>query len=156
MTLRETIESKSIPVPESGCWLWLAATSPTGYGLTGLRAGPALAHRAAYEAYVGPIPAGRVVCHRCDTPSCVNPAHLFSGTQMDNIRDCASKGRMAGQQLTRCKYGHEFTPENTRAIRPGQRECWECKRRINREWKRRRKAALAAALTAALADAGKG
>src|SRR3546814_4096393 len=50
---------------------------------------------------------------------------LFAGTQGDNIRDAAAKGRMAGQQQTHCKHGHEFTPENTRHLRAGQRECWE-------------------------------
>ncbi len=51
------------------------------------------AHRVAYELATGPIPEGMVVCHRCDTPACINPDHLFVGTQQDNIADMHRKGR---------------------------------------------------------------
>lgn len=147
--IREAILRKSIPVPEAGCWLWLGSTSSRGYGYSGIKGAPSLAHRASYEAFSGPIPAGMCICHKCDTPACVNPDHLFAGTNLDNMRDMCAKGRSHGQMKTHCSHGHEFTPENTRRLRDGQRECWECKRRANRDWKRRRKERMTAALTGA-------
>lgn len=88
-----------------GCWLWTGATNRDGYGSfwngkrlagrNGKRGGPqmVLAHRWAYDHFPGSIPSGMNVLHRCDTPACVNPMHLFLGTQLDNVRDCAAKGR---------------------------------------------------------------
>jgi hypothetical protein len=54
---------------------------------------PVFAHRLSWVFHRGPIPPGMVICHRCDTPACINPDHLFVGTQSDNIRDCMRKGR---------------------------------------------------------------
>lgn len=80
------IEANSIPEPNSGCWLWLRCTS-AGYGWGRGQ----YAHRASYEAFKGPT-AG-MVRHTCDTPICVNPDHLVAGTQTDNMRDMARRGR---------------------------------------------------------------
>ncbi len=93
-TIKDRIFQNSIPVPEAGCWIWSGASIPSGYGTMTVSAGvTGYAHRASWEANNGPIPDGLFVCHRCDTPSCVNPDHMFLGTHEDNMRDMRSKGR---------------------------------------------------------------
>lgn len=79
-----------------GCWLWDAAKDASGYGHFGIAAAKCQkAHRWAYEMWIGPIPPAMQVCHACDTPSCVNPDHLFLGTAQDNMDDRGAKGRTA-------------------------------------------------------------
>ena len=91
-----------VSVQDDGCHIWTAYKNRAGYGefnLTGnSRVGGRsmwFAHRVAWEWANGPIPGGLYVCHSCDTPACVNPSHLFLGTQFDNLRDMTAKGRRA-------------------------------------------------------------
>ena len=81
------------------CWIWVGALSPrpnggTGYGVLWVDGQNRYAHRFAFELLVGRIPDGLCVCHKCDYPPCVRPAHLFLGTNADNIRDASKKGRL--------------------------------------------------------------
>lgn len=76
---------------ESDCWMWTGARM-RGEGSYG-RFRNRLAHRVAWELFKGPIPFGLYVLHRCDNPPCVNPEHLFLGTQQDNMDDAHQKGR---------------------------------------------------------------
>lgn len=79
---------------EKDCWLWLAYTI-NGYGRFRLRGKQCYAHRVAWVIANGEIPDEKLVCHKCDTPPCVNPTHLFVGTHVNNTQDALDKGRMA-------------------------------------------------------------
>ena len=75
------------------CWLWRASLSQDGYGQFKLHGTMRRSHRVAWELVYGVVPNGLFVLHSCDNPPCVNPGHLFLGTNTDNMRDCAAKGR---------------------------------------------------------------
>ena len=78
---------------DTGCWDWMKYKNVKGYGVVGVRKKSLLAHRFSYSMFVGEIPRGAFVCHTCDNPSCVNPAHLFIGNNQDNMDDMRAKGR---------------------------------------------------------------
>lgn len=80
---------------ETGCWNWTAGKHPKGYGH--IRSGGKIkaAHRVSYEIHCGTIEDGLHVCHRCDNPACINPDHLFLGSNVDNMADKIAKGRQS-------------------------------------------------------------
>lgn len=79
----------------NGCWLWTGAIGGRGYGVVreGKLPKATSAHSRSWKRHCGPIPSGAVLCHKCDVRNCVNPDHLFLGTQLDNVKDCIAKGR---------------------------------------------------------------
>jgi hypothetical protein len=110
------------------CWLWTGHIDGGGYGRFRPRASRSpFAHRWAYEEVVGPVPEGLELDHVCRVRHCVNPDHLEPVTHRENI--LRSDNFMAHRaRQTHCKWGHEFTPENTIARPGGLRGCRECKR----------------------------
>jgi len=116
MTVLERFEEKFIPVPESGCWIWLAHCNRDGYGKFCLRGHPEQAHRVSYEIYREQIPRGLQVLHHCDVRPCVNPDHLFLGTNADNTNDRIAKDRTAkGESNGRAKLTTKQAAEIRRA-----------------------------------------
>jgi hypothetical protein len=75
------------------CWVWTLGLFENGYGAFWVGDRQKRAHRYSWEVHVGPIPKGKRILHRCDNPCCVNPKHLFVGTDADNIADMVAKGR---------------------------------------------------------------
>ena len=120
------------------CWLWVGARAgrprqPYGkMGAGGHRGKTLRASRVSWELHNGPIPTTLQVLHKCDNGLCVNPAHLFLGTHVDNMKDAIQKGRLnrGGEQnrrKTSCVHGHPFTPENTLHTFPNGRRVRSCK-----------------------------
>jgi hypothetical protein len=87
----EEVKNKNVKV-YGACWVWQGARNGR-YGWVSFRGIRDRAHRIFYRAFRGPIPKDTYVCHKCDRPTCVNPNHLFLGTQKDNMRDMVLKGR---------------------------------------------------------------
>lgn len=123
-----------------GCWLWRGVTrlnrAKVAYGrfsmyLDGRRT-YYTAHRMSYELFVGPIPEGHEIHHKCDVPLCVNPAHLLAMTPEEH---------RALHRPDVCKYGHTLSGENLYVTSRGWHQCRECNRRWSREHARRRRAA---------------
>jgi hypothetical protein len=85
-------------------------------------------------------PAGRIACHHCDNPICVNPRHIYAGTHSDNSTDSVVRGRTSGQKKTHCKNGHELTEQNVWRY-GNMRVCKQCQyARARRSYHRRRMA----------------
>lgn len=119
-TLAERLAHIGWTVTTSGCWEFRGAKDGHGYGsmavgnYVGGKSIPDKAHWVAHLAWIGPIPKGEDVCHRCDNPPCINPAHLFAGARLVNVRDAIAKKRSAnGERMV----GHKLTDDEVLQIR---------------------------------------
>lgn len=124
-----------------GCWLWTATKNNKGYGQFSSRGRMMLAHRWAYELFVGAVPDGLELDHLCRERACVRPEHLEPVTRSENMR----RGEQGGPREV-CRNGHPYTPENTGAFRPrsgvSYQRCKTCRKLTQRRYRARRRAAL--------------
>jgi HNH endonuclease len=110
------------------CWLWKGRIDKNGYGTYG----PKVAHRVVWTLLVGKIPKGKQLNHKdkiCPNRHCVNPEHLYIGTQKQNMQDRLRAGNHPMKSKTHCKRGHEFTKDNIyKTSHLGGRACATCER----------------------------
>jgi hypothetical protein len=119
-----------MPTTGTDCWIWPHGKSAAGYGRTeGI-----YVHRLAYEQWVGPIPEGMAIHHRCHTRACFNPEHLEAVTSKEHA------WKHAKTEADTCPQGHPYTSENLKVRQNGKRECRICHRESQRERSRRRRA----------------
>ena len=145
-----------VDVSPEGCWLWQGAKDSHGYGAIYVRLNGKLVMQGVHRVVCGlsnrPLLRGEMACHTCDVRSCVNPAHLYIGNAVDNVRDMWARGR-AGNNFfiqknsakTHCLKGHPYDEANTAIVVKSGRKCREC-RTCARESARRTKAAYRARL----------
>lgn len=112
-----------------GCWLWSGPVNKQGYGFIGIEGNHNQGvHRVAYLLEVGPIGDGLCVCHKCDVPNCVNPQHLFLGTNADNVADRERKGRRLYRKLGAQNGRAKLSDDQVRAIYADARKQWDIAR----------------------------
>jgi hypothetical protein len=116
--VRAAIRERSI-VTDTGCWEWSGSKIIHGYGALRWNGKHWRVHRLAYTLFVGPIPDGAEVCHRCDNPPCCNPDHLFLGSHVANMLDASTKGRLSGNgdRIGEANGNSRLTVADVRAIR---------------------------------------
>lgn len=131
---------RKVVYAENGCWVWQGSCAINGYGQFTWESGKrqVVAHRAAYELFVGPIPHGLVLDHLCRNRACVNPKHLEPVTLFENSR--RANLNQSRPLATHCKRGHEYTTETTWVRKNGRRHCRICARETNRRAQARHRA----------------
>lgn len=121
LSLEDKFNNLWVPEPNSGCWIWIGTVVNDGYGFISHNGDPDRAHRCSWKLFKGEIPKGIYVCHKCDTPLCVNPDHLFLGTPLDNMLDKIRKGRGNAP-----KGGNHWMRNKPKSISKGI-DRWNCK-----------------------------
>lgn len=148
----QIFEAKYIPEPNSGCWLWTGATHYSGYGKMTINKKHVQASHVALALAGRAVPQGLFALHRCDNPPCVNPDHLFHGTQKDNIQDCRRKKRHSDPPRSgsigsawvrgarrRAICSNHLNGENRKFDKDGSVFCAECRKREAKErWEQKR------------------
>lgn len=146
--MSDRLRRMSTPSP-SGCWLWDGTLNNHGYGqmtVPGRRTRSA--HRVSYETFVGPIPDGLVIDHICRTRHCVNPKHLRTVTQRENVMASPVAIGALNAAKTHCPSGHPYNEANTYVYVKPNTVCRVC-RTCHRESKQRSRARRAAMAVAA-------
>lgn len=125
--LRSRIQARVVNA--DGCWVWQGAKKPSGYGNIYVEGRYLNTHRAAYMAFVGPIPDGLTIDHLCRNRSCVNPDHLEPVTHRENTMRGDSPGAIM-RRTGKCRRGHRWGPDT---VKPNG-QCRECQRLIQRRY----------------------
>ncbi len=151
LPVEQRLWSKIIRAGDDDCWLWTAHLNACGYGTIQVGGRSLLAHRVVYEITHGPFPLPMKVLHRCDNPSCCNPAHLWLGTQIDNIADMNAKGRngnigrrmsaeaIAKREITYSRNKSRFGRKCTEETKAKMRATWLRNDSHKKRWETRRK-----------------
>ena len=114
-----------VAVSVGGCWLWQGYANDLGYSQVFCRGKRWMTHRLAYALWKGPVADDMQVCHTCDKPSCINPDHLWLGTNLANQIDSLQKRRHANARKTHCPHGHSYAEHGERRA-DGRRNCRAC------------------------------
>lgn len=122
-------------IDSNGCWIWVGAIYPTGYGMITVGEKTMRVHRVSYEKFKGSAK-GRYVCHKCDVRRCFNPSHLWLGDGKSNAQDTVKKNRHQFKKRKSCGKGHKYGAGNTRFTKLG-RVCLVCARARNKAYKLR-------------------
>jgi hypothetical protein len=138
-TLPDRFWARVVRGEDDDCWGWTGfkrRTSHGEYGLIWTASGMVLAHRIAWVIGHGAIPDGLYVCHHCDNPSCVNPSHLFLGTQKDNMQDAVAKGRPTGRRALLGLTGPVIRKSHEPGGKRGRKHtvhcvCWDALNSVN-------------------------
>jgi hypothetical protein len=133
LPLEERLLARCVPNQTTGCWNWTGFRKNSGYGsFTVSQKGKTItksAHRWAYEIFIGSISTNAVIRHSCDNKLCINPAHLETGTQKDNMQDWLAR---TWRPITYCINGHELKPSNLIGVK--RKRCGICQRQNLASW----------------------